>query len=72
MPKDPIINSEDPTVLKSNDVKVDSSNRYVLDVPENGAAQVPTTIESRDHDSQDAQGCSHILFDILHSLGLTK
>jgi hypothetical protein len=44
---------------------------YILTVPEGGQVEISTHIEAQDN-PPDATGCSGIIFNILHSLRLTK
>lgn len=57
---------------KLNGVTEVAQNFYVLKVPGDGSVKVSTHIDTNDDNNQDAPGCSHIIFDILHNLGLTK
>jgi hypothetical protein len=62
----------DNAILKLNGVIGNTAdNFYLLKVPDNGAVEIKTRISS-DDDTEDAGGCSHIFYAILHSLGLTK
>lgn len=60
------------TSLKLNGIKKDTSNIFVVKVPENGSVEINTHIEVGDDSNQDARRCSHIIFDMLGSLGLNK